>query len=434
MKLTALFVLLVALLSACAAPVTQQPESVSARDSFARGLAAFEQWDNEQQFQYLYRAESDLNKVSKEYSDNAQWQTYYFRTLYTLSALDWHFWHIRLEQHYSRLNKLVKSDLLPPAFLEYRLLEEGSDVQRKQQLLFRALQQHPRSHPVWYHLSLLYQQQSQLELALYAARTAEKYSVDVANVNFQVGSLYRELAATKSCSYEYPQLERQAVKYLARSTGLKPESAIFQESLANVYNHIGLFPLALQVAQKAYDLEKNDLTLSGLADAHFGMGQYAAAKRLYEQLLADYQGEWAHESLLATAIVDSRWADAVVHAESMLAAYPDNVYFYAMKRWVRNLSNTSGSDSTPAVQEPWSGLVLDYVADVDTHDFDSLINAADNVCQSTEAHFYTAMRLWFGGDPVGAKAHLEAVLALNNYSYLEYRWAKAMLLSDMFSG
>lgn len=434
MKLPGLLILLATLLTACVTPVNNEPEPISPGESFARGLAAFQQWEIGRSAASLYLAENYLNQASGEYADNVHWQNYYYRTLYTLSALDWHFWHVRLQQHHSQLNKLVKSDLLPPAFLDYRLQEDSSDDQRKQQLLFRALQQEPKSHPVWYHLSLFYQRQSQLELALYAALAAEKHSVDVANVYFQVGSLYHQLAGAKDCSYEYPQLDRQAVKYLAKSAGLQPENPDFQDSLATIYNHIGLFPLALQVAKKAYDLQKSDLTVSGLGDAHYGMGHYVEAGKLFNELATSYQSEWAYENLVATAMVESRWADAFGHADSMAAAYPDDVYFYVMKLWLRQLSNTPGSEIAPVAKEQWSNLMLTYVADFTAQEPDRLINAAGNVCQSTEAHFYTAMRWWFAGEPARAKAHLETVLALKNYSYLEYRWARAMLLSDMFPG
>lgn len=431
LKISGLLILLAALLSACATPVTPQ-QPLSPREYFNKGLAAFQQWEGEQQLGTLFLAERYLDQASSEFADNAQWQNYYYRSLYMLSALDWNFWHVRLEQQHSQLNSLVKADLYPPAFLEYLLHEESSGDQRKQQLLFKALKQHPGSHPAWYHLSLLYQQWSQLELALYAALTAEKYSVDVANVNFQVGSLYHELASAEACSYEYPQLDRQAVKYLARAASLKPDDPAFQHSLAGVYNHIGLFPLALQVAKQAADLERNGQTVYELARAHFGMGDYDDADSLYYEMLLNHQA-LGNESLVAAAIVDSRWADAISHAEVVVAVDIGNVYFYAMTRWLQKLANVEGLEMMWQPNDPWESLLLDYVSNMADHKPDTLINAAGTVCQSTKAHFYTAMRWWFNDKPDVAKTHLETVLSLKNYSYPEYQWAQAMLLSEMFT-
>ncbi len=426
----------VALLALCwgCAPGLQHREPASTRptfDAIKSGFAAYKQWQQQDDWQALERAQRSFARALEQRPDNLRLQLAYYQTLYALAERDWGRWHRTLQQHFDAVNRVARYDLSPPAYLQHSLLPDDASLQRRRQLLQRAVAQQPRAEQAWYVLSAVFMGEDTPQLALHAARIASELKPEVAAFAYQLGDVYDRLSyTTRDCTYPPDSLTRNAIRHLSRAVSLAPDDAAYHDHLAMLYSRVGLYPLALQEARTAYRLEASDWNRDTLARALLDVGQSQAALAHYQALVdTDFASE-AVEGLALIHGARGQWQRAqTLYTRSFGEREPD-IYQYLIRQWQRALGGqplAPRADWQVETRNSWEADILRYV--VSGGDFD-LVARADNRCQLTEAHFYTAMRDWLeDGDAGSHRRHLQQVMDLGVHNYGEFFWARAILES-----
>ncbi|WP_101759872.1 lipopolysaccharide assembly protein LapB [Oceanicoccus sp. KOV_DT_Chl] len=395
------------------------------------GDKAFNRWQQFEDYQALLDAEKYYGDALQSLPDNVNIQRAYYLTLYPLTFSNWTLWHKKLDTHFNNINPLLKADLTPPSLLAHQeLYQANQSVDKRIRTLKKAIQEQPESFRAWFFLSSAYEENGQLDLALDAALKSALLNPQSAEAAFQAGDMYRQLSQVNNCIYEHPSLSTKAIKYTAKATSRQPENNYYQAALATLYNQIGLYPLALQIAQKARSQEDNQLNTEILGHTYLGMQNYSAAQIEFSKLLNTHHAIFAYQYIAQTTAIRGEWQLAYEQLRNSSGAGENDFYLSIIQQWVNQLSLSQPDQkiSIPTTSTtPWETSIKSYLNQPSERH--SLIYQASNSCEKTEAHFYTAMKLWTEGDVENANKSLQAVIKLKNYSYPEYQWARILLQS-----
>jgi tetratricopeptide (TPR) repeat protein len=206
-----------------------------------------------------------------------------------------------------------------------------------------------------------------------------------------------------------------------------------RERLATLYAQVGLFPLALQEAQKAYELENNEATRDTLAKANYDMGRMQQASDLLQGPAAVTTTQNSSQLLALIAAHKGAWAEAKTQYENSYQKATPSIYNYIIQQWLLAINNepyAAPANWQVDTNSEWEASLLEYFT-TDTLSAEQLLARAGTSCQQTEAHFSVALSAWINADSSTARAQLEKIIALKNYSYSEYLWAKALLSADV---
>lgn len=400
----------------------------------ALGSRHLENYSENNSVHDLYLAELEFKRALQAMPDNVQAQRLYYITLQNLAAKFPGTWFDIFAENFHTLNPRLKELMAPPALLEYRFLEaRQAPAEEKIAAVKRAIKQQPASSRSWIILSVLYEQEGQMYLALHSALIAKTIEPDAPTVLYRVGDLYSTIAEHKSCSTEWPELSKRAIKNIAKAAALEHDSYFFKEHLSRLYINLGLYPLALDVAKQAVDLESNPSTNEALGLALLHMGEHKRAQQIFKELTKDDNAAWLNLELSLTAIYENNWNRASEYSNKLSRHYPENLYDFLVSHWLTQINTKSNELPTPlhvSAKDQWQQEIKGYFRRETQRD--RLIKKATNKCERTEAFFHTAMRYWLDGETQHAKDYLQRVLNERVYSYNEFLYAKALLASNLF--
>ena len=427
-------VVITLLMSACATQAPQQPrQTASASEQFEMGSKAFQKWMQEDDIASLVVAQPLLKKALAQSPDNVSRQHLYYRTLYGLALYNFSKWQQPLRDQFDNLHPVVKQELAPPSLLEFYLSGKDAPFATDFALLKNAVNEQPLSSRSWSQLSGLLIDNGHYELALHSANRAATLSPKWHRAFSQSALAYQNLLWDKACSYEHPKLRRQIIKQYSKALSLKPDDADYQESLASLYAQVGLWPLAITNAEKAYKLEKNRWTVQTLANAKMHNNALDEAET-YAKALVKYDRYNGNERLATIASLQQQWQQAKLYGQRAIKPDETTVYKLLLRHWLNKLDDpnyqTSYSGKIETTND-WEGTLASYVKG-ELPEGESLVNLATNSCHQLEARFYTAVDLLAKGENTAARKHLEKIVATGYYDYFEYSWARALLASDRF--
>ena len=421
------------LLHGCTVPEKKSVEPVPIAEALTLGDEAFTRWRNHQDADALISAQQHYQRASVVLHDNVNLQKTYYSTLYILSILDWQSWHKQLEQHFDRVNPLIKPELSPPQLprLNY-LIQQKAGLEQQIEVLRTAVSTQPASARAWFLLSAKLKSNRQIELALDSALRAVALEDNSAEFVFHAGDLYDDLARSRPCIYDVPELSKKSLQLLAKAVAIEPQHQHYQYNLAKLYSQLGLYPLALQIAKKTHAIEENQWTAQVLGQAYLDMNQYQQADEQFQKLAATYKQAWANEQRAVIAANNSQWQEARRLLTLMDSEYAQGIYADVLKNWLKSIDQPQGKRQLSVAAKPnndWELSIKNYINQTEAP---SLIDNSSNTCEATEAHFYTALKLWTQGDTQASKANLQEVISLKAYGFSEYIWARALLNSQLF--
>ena len=392
------------------------------------------------------KAEGLLREALKIMPDNANLQVDYYYSLYAL-ALDMDDkWYAQLEAHFNVMHPVAKSIVTPPAFIKFlHAHKQKQSVKKKIKWLQSAIQQQSESYLVWHNLSIILENNNQIHAALQASLIANKYIKNQSNVQFQAGYLY-DVLARQGCRYDNIHYTRKAVEYITKAVSITPNNkGYYWDVLSDLYIRLGLFPLARSAAEKAF-VQSRFAAYEALVDVHILQGNYKKAEGVFKQTFEPLKRNIGAKQRSSTIHMgQSNWQRAYNSYQDALKRYEYVFQDSFFGQWLYVIFEQkkpkvaafikSRKDFNPwkhkSADSDWEKLLKAYMGDKSGH-AKSLVEVAKDVCQATEAHFYTAMKHWQNKNFKQSKEQLQEVLNQKAYGFKEYAWAKALLDSDAF--
>lgn len=418
-------------LNACSTTSTKPTVTLDVRSLLELGDDAFARWRDHHDYRALLEAEKHYSEVLQLLPDNINLQRAYYITLYQLALAEWEEWHNKLEEYFVNVNPLLRPTLSPPSLLAFNQLNKANaSSTQKIDMLKKAVKEQPESFRAWYFLSEEYFKSNELRLGLNSALRSIALNSEYAKAMFLAGSLYNQLSRAGGCVYENPELSRKSIQFIAKATVQEPDNEYYQSRLAALYSRIGLFPLALQVAEKAIALDNNEWNTEVLGQAYLDLQYFDKAEAEFKKLYSVHNQVYANRFIALISASRGQW---LLAQEQLANSGSKSFYTLLIQEWInRIVSLNSNQDESVSVtsQNSWQETIKDYLTQ--SKDIQWLIKEADNPCERTEAYFYTAMKLWIKGKPVEAKEKLKEVVTLKAYAFQEYQWAQALLRTDIF--
>ncbi|GAV19583.1 hypothetical protein MMIC_P0530 [Mariprofundus micogutta] len=419
----------------------------------------------------LKKAEKILRDARSQMPDNVNLQVEYYRLLYHLVG-EKDFNKQALEKEFSLLHQKAKEVVHPPVMLDIldafqrdrpSLFTEPATSEEKLNLLRQAIRQQPKSVLAWYILSVHQQNEHREFLALDAALMALELDKDNGSALYQAGELYNIIAEKNTYVYEETEVLGKAARHLAKAVAIVPNhgSNLYALNLlGQIYVRLGLFPLAMEVSQKAKARMIFDGILlhpAALTDAliYLGKGDEAVAlmkvsrevdvKFLSHPVSSAAKSPARKSRFAAANVLKGDWKRAYTEYVKVvkktdspklkwIAQWVHDVYGKKSPRFVNMMKMEEAFEpiSEGASTDPWIKKINDYLTDANRDEM-ALVRDANGTFQKVEAHFYTALALWIGGDAEGSKRHLREAVKLKAYGYQEHFWATVFLKSELFS-
>ncbi len=376
--------------------------------------------------------------------DDVNLQEILYKTQYVRTALTPHSDLSKLNTLYQSLNPILASHLAPPSKISYsKAVQDEKPAQDIIQLIQQAIFDQPYFSDSWYRLAQLYVDQDQAWQALYPSLKAVQLDPEIADYQFQAGSIIESLASSRDCWVEHKSYLPKALPYFVKAASLA-EHEVFFDNLALLYLRLGLAPIAYQQAHKAWDLKPNGWNGTHLAQAAFLMNKSEEAKKIATLVASQHKQIEGYFLLAVLAIEDQNWRLANLLLGTFLehlkkldpGTETTEVYIPYVISWLDALDSQTQSEAVlPQVSapSPWTQSLVEAVEkNVKHHTQSHLAEQANNSCQHTEALFIDAMIAWRRGDNVQAQQWLTEIAQQGTPLYDETLLAKAMLRSGLF--
>lgn len=406
-------------------------ENTNANTLYERGVALYNNWlsnenDSEKE---LTQALHYFDAALKLNPDNIRFQLDHYNALASVLSMKNEFDEARLLTSFKQLHPAIQSDAITPAFVSYsrsQYLKNAEDIQLSH--IRRAISQNPRNAQNWTHLSQEYTQSKQAWLAAASAKQALELIDEVAEYHFQVSRSLVQIADSRSCASEETPIIKQALKHLRSAMKLEPENTRYIATSAYQYSLLGLAPLALSQAKKAFTAEPSFLSAREYFRNAIISKQFAAAEaplKFLEEKYASFAAlelalwYW-HEKKFDKIADQLIAADGVrhTHFHALASAYilnDDSNEYDGLLAEVRKHPNRTNAQ------------LYDYMNVNSTLEDDVLIDAAENACEKSEYLFFKAIRLWREGDIPGHRKILESIAKNGTPREPAALWARMML-------
>ncbi len=433
--------------SALASATEKLPQTLSSDAALLQGHMIYQQWlsdGDKRDIKDLLKANSLYNIASKEHRYDYRFQINQYLVNYALAWEDWNKWHVALEENYANLDPLFTYEVNHPGIVELRTitsLSHTEHIARKLALFKKILRENPESAYSWYLLSKYFERLEHYELALEAAKVSSKLIESSAEINFQIGNLYYFLWAGHSCDRDGRSYAIRAVPYFVKASTLLPESSFFANRLSHIYKVLGVYPMAINVGEKALALDENLYTLRDLAEATMLDGQYQRAEKYYLNLVGKHKetkyyyqlakidianrnfSKFGKDYKKATKAHSSKSLQRLIHYE-LLKKYDQKEALKFLKKHSLHWNFYESFD-----EDVWSRWTMQYMSDVISKK--AYFEKAVNDCQKGKAHFYHALSLWDDNHRIKAVCALKRSMTLGSTFSDEYDWAKVLIDSKL---
>ncbi len=418
------------------ADVDSESAPLSASKHFARGSALYHEWlsDNGQQSDALIRkATFHLRQALDEQPDNALYQLTHYNAMVTSVSNATDFDEKSILAAYENLHPALRSDAITPAFVSYSLSKmHNADIDTRLDHIVRATQQNPFNPQNWLFAAQLYQEKQQYWLAAGCAQRAHSIAPQVASYSYEVGANLMELASLESCPADRDALLKRSASYFVHASMKDRQNPAYLAHSSQAYLQLGLSPLALAQAKKAYALDVNELTIRTLFLANFFNRRFDEAWELARELEREIgysdlrlkilelwyktqhkpfgNGELS-ELKQTVADVDKHYN---TRFHSLIAAY----LFNLSREEHARLFN--GIELQPAAHD---SAVFDYLSTATVEESTRIFTSSGNPCEDSQREFFVALRYGLDGDMQTFKQQMRVFAASQNYLELENLWA-----------
>jgi tetratricopeptide (TPR) repeat protein len=389
---------------------------------------SFEQARNTADTRLLAFSVEHYQKAALYYSDNVFVQKNHYLARFMHDYIIHQSPSETLISQFEQLNPVIKPDLKPPSYIYYlgHTDKLGLDSQALS-LLKTAINDNPYNASMWYQLSIHHREQEQPELATFAAQRAFELAVQNPTYQQQLALSLDDVNDKSHCAFENQALLSASARYFASSAQQQADQLSF-DNAGLQFLRLGLFPLAYEYANEAYRLEKNHWTITHYLEASLALKRYQEA----EQAMLSYQ-QYVNDAKLTEEAAMIAFAQANPSQAALLMKQQrqswNNILVELRTRWIHALSNHAYEHQSLYSITPrnsWEGTVREFFEPKKglTVPADYLLKQASNGCEKTEAHFYTAYKLWSEGDLQSARIHLKKTLGESATLYYEYKWAR----------
>lgn len=256
------------------------PTALNTNEHFKKGRALHLKWlnDNPETLSLIVRAEKHLRLALNARPDNILYQLSHYNVFATLLSEADKFNEKELLKEFQKLHPVLKGGAITPAFVTYSRSEINGDAPSTLLThILRATTQNPDNSQNWYYAAQLYREQRHFWLASSCAQTSRNIAPDTADYNFELGLNLNLIASSNRCPKKHKELNKNAAYYFTEAARLAPDNPDYYAYSSQSYLRLGLTPLALVQAQKAFQLDTNEFTSQTLFNAQFFDGRFDEA-------------------------------------------------------------------------------------------------------------------------------------------------------------
>ena len=409
-------------------------ETMSARKAAVSQLpSSYYQQQTEEHLQRFYRTNSiaDMKgavtaarQLYRVKPDDIRSQDKFYKVLFQHDFILLEYASPELNTLFGDLDKNLQPLLSPPEMIAWYLNQYQSGVIKD---LRNLMQRYPGNRHVLTALAAAYNETEQYWMASAVSSQAMRLYSNNADLQEELGYALKQVASADGCRYNHKSLMRSAATHMAKAAVNDPTEYRYSES-SYLFLSLGIVPLAKREAELALKTEDGRYARAALADVAAVAGDFATA---FEQTNINNKG------LSETTIQEYRamYYFQQAEADNMLAEFNQQKDIAGKKaildelraRWMTALAGVAYTP-TPieetTAELPWLKTIKEYFLSYEQGqgDADYLIAQASDVCERSEAHFYTAYRFWLDGETEKALEQLKLSRKQPAYFYYEYIW------------
>lgn len=398
----------------------------------AEADAAFQQGLDSDSASLLEKAATAYEAQLKKAPSSAALQYKTYSSYYHLIRLGNSGNYDRAKELFLSLPGSVRRQLAPPGFarLGYLSGQKNTTKQVLEQTILDALDEAPTHAGSHVQLARIRRAQGDLLLPVAVKRQALHLNPDDPDIRLELGYAYADLVLDRDCSYESRDSISKALQLLQAERGRSPTPFYVSATLARLYRLLGMAPLQLREAQKAYELKPVPYTQYELAAALLDSKRWDDANEHYKELIALGESYLAMEQVSAYA-ANGQWQQARQAANQFLKNNRPASFYHVLT--IKLIESQPGippehaySDLMGSVKmSRWQQVLNAYWQERLSETV--LLNNADDICKSTEAHYYVGLKHLLKGDEPEAKRHFAKVLESNATAFIEYGYATQLL-------
>ncbi|WNO10195.1 hypothetical protein [Teredinibacter sp. KSP-S5-2] len=383
---------------------------------------------------------SDLNKsytlfkqALKKQPDNIQYQKAFYLVLFATSILENQHDEAALEKQFNAIHPAIRPSIAAPAkstFIKAKALNKPQEELLP--ILERAIQQQPYDPYPWLELSQIYAKQNHFWLAAAAAKQAQSLDLESGAPSYQLGLQLNNIADARLCANNTKALSQQAIKHISRASSKEPNNADYLYAQAYIYQVLDLMPLALMQVKKAIANKETQWNLRLHIQILLNLKKYKEAKELSRRLIKQFENNDGYLFLALGHAGLEEWGDSYDAYKNYTLHVKPSLYHSFILNWLHNIDNNKKDlpklNSDTATNK-WEHFIYDYVFAEKVNEEDNLLYLAENQCEKTLGHFFTAYRAWIKNSDKddAVKHHLQQTKSLRILRYPEYYWAQSLL-------
>jgi len=343
---------------------------------------------------------------------------------------------------FERSPAISESEMLAPSLITAmidlsNIRHKNPDLSNVKQLLKQATNEIPGSPKPYMIMANIHLKEGQYEQAVTELNRAVTLAPGKLDPHIMLANvLYSKLE--KTACREDQILLRSTTRAVESAVKLNPNAPGLHFMLARLYLTSGRDEAYLSEAKLMAEQSKNEFGDLFLAEAKRNLGDIAGALKAYENNSPAKKFKDIHnEGLGRTYFMQMNWEKAAQHFEQSEAAtkYP-NFYLRIMR------SITSQKQGQPeeakqllfdfpasGIQTKWQQRIHAY--HLEKQPAETLLSQATNLCERTEAYFFTGFQHWISGDIDATRKAFQKVVNENYHPFREFSMARYALKHNL---
>lgn len=340
--------------------------------------------------------------------------------------------HERAQHLYGLLPRTVRVDLAPPSLAKLAYLyqlKKGNFILRES-LILAALNEEPRHIGAHIELARLRRSQGDLIGPIAMIKQAVHLRPDDSDAQLELGFAYSDRVLSGTCAYQVRDSIPKAIKLLQQQRERASKPYFLSAELSQLYGLLGLMPLQLREARRAYQEQGTPYTQYRLAASLLESGHLDEATPHYQALIAQGETNLAMDLVSARAR-QGQWQQAKAEADSYLQYAQPSTFYQALTIELIEAKlaidpGYSYRDLTQAIDfSPWQRSLDFYWRDILPER--ALLERATDVCKVAEAEYYIGLKQWLANRKHRAQQHFQKVIASKTFGFKEFAYAKQLL-------
>lgn len=420
------------ILAGCGSAPIKEPETkapLTAFDYFDMAAKQYQLAETTNKVAPLFLSEILFKKSLSMQPDNINIQQAHYETLAWASLSKQNYSEADIVAAYDALHPAIRKNAVAPAKITYARESNTATPKELIPILTRAIKQKPRDSHTWKELSEVFAETDNNWMAMATAEQAVQYNPESSENNQRLAYAINGIIEENSCHFDQKALIKRSAYYGAKAATLDKENEQVSGLVGLQYTRLGLHPLALKFATKAYEQTPDAWHGSLLIDTYINLRKYQEASELALSLLqaeADYAEPYRDFALYHAS--NGNWAKASENYSQLADSSPSNLYYHLVNHWLNSMKNGTPTPIALGAVEAgtdWEQNIADYLK-LNTPP-ETLVSLATDSCERADAHFYTAMRYWHEDNTEMAKKHLKLTRKQGATWFQEHFWADVLL-------